>query len=90
MRIRLPQKQVAPPAAGHELRSVAKTFGPPVQVPGGEFFYQDGERRKLETFDIDPTDRSHDRAICRISCGGGIKHIAEPDKVPPLPSRVIP
>ena len=41
---------------GHGPRSVAKTFGPPVQVPGGEFFYQDGERRKLETFDIDPTE----------------------------------
>jgi hypothetical protein len=41
---------------GHGPQSVAKTFGPPVQVAGGEFFYQDGERRKLETFDIDPTE----------------------------------
>ena len=41
---------------GRGLRNVVQTFGPPVLVPGGEFFYQDGERRKLETFDIDPTE----------------------------------
>jgi formylglycine-generating enzyme required for sulfatase activity len=35
---------------------VTKSYGPPVKVAGGEFFYQDGERRTLAAFDIDPVE----------------------------------
>jgi Sulfatase-modifying factor enzyme 1/Domain of unknown function (DUF4388) len=34
----------------------AKSYGPPVRVEGGEFFYQDGERLMLPTFEIDPVE----------------------------------
>jgi len=37
-------------------RAAAKSYGPPVPVKGGEFFYQDGERRTLAAFDIDPAE----------------------------------
>ena len=37
-------------------RTAAKSYGPPVRVEGGEFFYQDGERRTLAAFDIDPAE----------------------------------
>ena len=41
---------------GSGSRNLARSYGPPVRVEGGEFFYQDGERRDLPTFDIDPTE----------------------------------
>ena len=34
----------------------AKSYGPPVKVEEGEFFYQDGERRALPAYDIDPVE----------------------------------
>jgi formylglycine-generating enzyme required for sulfatase activity len=37
-------------------KPTAKSYGSPVLVEGGEFFYQDGERRTVPTFDIDPTE----------------------------------
>jgi formylglycine-generating enzyme required for sulfatase activity len=37
-------------------RNAVRFFGPPSKVEGGEFYYQDGERRNLPTFDIDPTE----------------------------------
>jgi formylglycine-generating enzyme required for sulfatase activity len=37
-------------------RNTVRFFGPPIKVEGGEFYYQDGERRNLPTFDIDPTE----------------------------------
>ena len=33
-----------------------KSYGPPVEVAGGEFFYQDGERRTLAAYDIDSVE----------------------------------
>jgi Sulfatase-modifying factor enzyme 1/Domain of unknown function (DUF4388) len=35
---------------------VAKSYGPPVKVAEGEFFFQDGERRTLAAYDIDPVE----------------------------------
>ena len=37
-------------------RVAGKSYGPPVKVEGGEFFYQDGERRTLPAYDIDPVE----------------------------------
>jgi hypothetical protein len=37
-------------------QAAAKSYGPPVRVEAGEFFYQDGERRTLPAFDIDPVE----------------------------------
>jgi Sulfatase-modifying factor enzyme 1/Domain of unknown function (DUF4388) len=36
--------------------NAVRSFGPPIKVDGGEFYYQDGERRNLPTFEIDPTE----------------------------------
>jgi hypothetical protein len=65
---------------GHGPRSVAKTFGPPVQVPGGEFFYQDGERRKLETFDIDPTEVTIAQYAEFLAAAGSSTEYDHPDQ----------
>ncbi len=35
---------------------VAKTYGPPIKVAEGEFFWEDGERRTLAAYDIDPVE----------------------------------
>ena len=37
-------------------QQLAKSYGPPVKVAGGEFFYQDGERRTLAAYDIDSVE----------------------------------
>jgi formylglycine-generating enzyme required for sulfatase activity len=37
-------------------RAAAKSYGPPVRVAPGDFFYQDGERRTLPAYDIDPVE----------------------------------
>jgi hypothetical protein len=37
-------------------RVAVKSYGPPVKVEAGEFFYQDGERKSLPAYDIDPVE----------------------------------
>jgi hypothetical protein len=37
-------------------RPVPKSYGHPVKVDGGEFFFQNGERRSLKAFNIDPAE----------------------------------
>jgi sulfatase-modifying factor enzyme 1/uncharacterized protein DUF4388 len=37
-------------------RLAAKSYGSAVKVEGGEFFYQDGERRTLPGYEIDPVE----------------------------------
>ncbi|MBV9300246.1 MAG: SUMF1/EgtB/PvdO family nonheme iron enzyme [Verrucomicrobia bacterium] len=48
--------QFLPLFKGSGPRTAAKSYGSPVRVDGGEFFFQDGERRTLPAFDIDPTE----------------------------------
>ncbi|MBV8141822.1 MAG: SUMF1/EgtB/PvdO family nonheme iron enzyme [Verrucomicrobia bacterium] len=42
--------------SGSGPRTAAKFYGPPVRVEGGEFFFQDGERRVVPAFNIDPAE----------------------------------
>ena len=48
--------QFLPFITGSRSRAAPKWYGSPARVEGGEFYYQDGERRTLPTFDIDPTE----------------------------------
>jgi formylglycine-generating enzyme required for sulfatase activity len=41
---------------GFNPKPAPKSYGAPVRVDPGEFFYQDGERRFLPGFDIDPVE----------------------------------
>jgi hypothetical protein len=41
---------------GFNPKPVPKSYGTPVTINGGEFFYQDGERRNLPRYDIDPVE----------------------------------
>jgi hypothetical protein len=41
---------------GFNPKPATKSYGTPVRVDSGEFFYQDGERRTLPGYDIDPVE----------------------------------
>jgi hypothetical protein len=41
---------------GFNPKPAPKSYGTPVRVDSGEFFYQDGERRTLPGYDIDPVE----------------------------------
>src|SRR5271157_593213 len=52
----LRDRLVSLPFIRSSVPQAAKSYGPPVKVEEGEFFYQDGERRTLPAYDIDPVE----------------------------------
>jgi Sulfatase-modifying factor enzyme 1/Domain of unknown function (DUF4388) len=41
---------------GFHPQPVPKSYSVPIRIEAGEFFYQDGERRTLQAYDIDPVE----------------------------------
>ena len=52
----LRDRLVSLPYMKRSVSEAAKSYGQPVKVEEGEFFYQNGERRTVPAYDIDPVE----------------------------------
>ena len=66
---------------GSGQRLATKSYGSPVKVEGGEFFYQDGERRTLPAYDIDPVEvtiAQYAEFLAAVGLSTEYDHLAQP------------